>query len=106
MVHEDVLPALRRRLLTDRQVMKRFGRVDQLECRYEEFETDIEENQLLAAALEICAQRVKNDLVRRQVRHLFTAFSQLCDPSKLNVHLLREQLSYTRLNERYRKAHA
>jgi 5-methylcytosine-specific restriction enzyme subunit McrC len=105
-VHEDVLPALRGRLLADRQVMKRFGRVDQLECRYEEFETDIPENQLLAAALELCAQRVKNDLVRRQVRHLLMAFKQLCDPSTLNVYLLRESLSYTRLNERYRKAHA
>jgi 5-methylcytosine-specific restriction enzyme subunit McrC len=106
MVHEDVLPALRGRLLTDRQVMKRFGRVDQLECRYEEFETDIPENQLLAAALELCAQRVKNDLVRRQVRHLLMVFNQLCDPSALNVSLLTESLSYTRLNERYRKAHA
>lgn len=105
-VHEDVLPALRGRLLADRQVMKRFGRVDQLECRYEEFEMDIAENQLLATALEVCARWVKNDLARRQVRHLLTAFKQLCDPSKLNLHLLRERLSYTRLNERYRKAHA
>jgi 5-methylcytosine-specific restriction enzyme subunit McrC len=105
-LHEDVLPALRGRLLADRQVMKRFGRVDQLECRYEEFETDIPENQLLVAALELCAQRVKNDLVRRQVRHLLMVFKQLCDPSTLNVYLLRESLSYTRLNERYRKAHA
>jgi 5-methylcytosine-specific restriction enzyme subunit McrC len=104
-VHEDVLPALRGRLLTDRQVIKRFGRVDRLECRYEEFETDIRENQLLAAALELCAQRVKNGHVRRQVRHLLTAFKQLCDPSTLNVSLLRERLSYTRLNEHYRKAH-
>ena len=104
--HEDVLPVLRGRLLADRQVMKHFGRVDHLECRYEEYETDIPENQLLAAALELCAQRVKNDLVRRQMRHLFVTFKQVCDPSTLNVGLLRETLSYTRLNERYRKAHA
>jgi 5-methylcytosine-specific restriction enzyme subunit McrC len=104
--HEDVLPVLRGRLLADRQVMKHFGRVDHLECRYEEYETDIPENQLLAAALELCVQRVKNDLVRRQMRHLFVAFKQVCDPSTLNVDLLRETLSYTRLNERYRKAHA
>jgi 5-methylcytosine-specific restriction enzyme subunit McrC len=105
-VHEDVVPVLRGRLLADRQVLRHFGRVDHLECRYEEYETDIPENQLLAAALELCAQRVKNDLVRRQVRHLLVAFKQICDPSAFNLSLLRETFSYTRLNERYRKAHA
>ena len=105
-VREEVLPVLRGRLLADRQVMKQFDRADLLECRYDEYETDIPENQLLAAVLEICSQRVKNDFVRRQVRHLLEAFKQVCDPSNLNLNLLRETLSYTRLNEHYRKAHA
>jgi len=105
-VREDVLPVLRGRLLADRQLMQHFGRVDLLECRYDEYETDIPENQLLAAALELCAQRVKDDLVRRRVRHLLVAFKQVCDPFTLNVSLLRQTLSYTRLNEQYRNAHA
>jgi len=104
-VREDVLPVLRGRLLADRQLLKQFGRVDHLECRYDEHETDIPENQLLAAALEICSQRVKNDLVRRHVRHLLMTFKQVCDPSNINLSLLRETFSYTRLNEHYRKAH-
>jgi 5-methylcytosine-specific restriction enzyme subunit McrC len=105
-VREDVLHVLRGRLLADQQVMKHFGRVDLLECRYDEYETDIPENQLLAAALDICSKRVKNDLIRRPVRHLLVAFKQICDPSSLDLSLLRQTLSYTRLNEHYRNAHA
>ncbi len=105
-VREDVLHVLRGRLLADRQLIQHFGRVDILECRYDEYETDIPENQLLAAALELCAQRVKDDLVRRWVRHLLVAFKQICDPFALNVSLLRQTLSYTRLNGHYRNAHA
>lgn len=105
-VREDVLPVLRGRLLADRQLMQHFGRVDLLECRYDEHETDIPENQLLAAALELCAPRVKDDRVRRQVRHLLVAFKQVCDPTTLNVSFLRQTLSYTRFNEQYRNAHA
>ena len=39
-VHEDTLPALRGRLLADRQVLERYGQVDRLVCRFDERETD------------------------------------------------------------------
>ncbi|MEV5829365.1 hypothetical protein AB0L25_27765 [Spirillospora sp. NPDC052242] len=41
---EEDLPAVRGRLLADRQVMRRFGRLDRLECRYDERSGDILDN--------------------------------------------------------------
>lgn len=40
-VREDALASLRGRLLYDRQIRQRFGRLDRLECRFDEFESDI-----------------------------------------------------------------
>jgi 5-methylcytosine-specific restriction enzyme subunit McrC len=42
---EDELPAVRGRLLGDRQVLKRFGQVDRVICRFDELEQDVVENQ-------------------------------------------------------------
>ena len=53
---EAELPVLRGRLLADRQVLERFGRVDRLLCRFDERKQDVAENQLLAAALDTCAR--------------------------------------------------
>ena len=54
---EEDLPILRGRLLLDRQVLRRFGRLDRLECRHDEHERDILENRILAAALRACGRR-------------------------------------------------
>ncbi|WP_214105200.1 McrC family protein [Acrocarpospora catenulata] len=54
---EELLPAVRGRLLADRQMLRRFGRLDRLECRFDEFEADILDNQVCAAALQVAAQR-------------------------------------------------
>jgi 5-methylcytosine-specific restriction enzyme subunit McrC len=45
---EEELGVVRGRLLVERQVLERFGRVDRLICRYDEHQTDIVENQILA----------------------------------------------------------
>jgi 5-methylcytosine-specific restriction enzyme subunit McrC len=102
---EAAVPALRGRLLADRQLTRRFGRVDRLECRYDEWVTDIPENQLLAAALGACAGRVRDEGVRRHVRRLAGLFAEICDPAGVDPRRLRETLVYTRLNEGYRPAH-
>jgi 5-methylcytosine-specific restriction enzyme subunit McrC len=43
---EETLGVLRGRLRVDVQVRRRFGRVDQLECRFDELETNVLDNQL------------------------------------------------------------
>ncbi|MCC6630403.1 MAG: hypothetical protein IT340_23745 [Chloroflexi bacterium] len=103
---EETVAALRGRLLVDRQVTRRFGRVDVLDCRFDDWATDIPENQILAAALRVCAGRVHDDAVRRRARRLAALLAEVCDPDGADLRHLRETLVYTRLNERYREAHA
>src|SRR5208282_1882883 len=52
--HEDELPMIRGRLLADRQVLEKFGRIDKLLCRFDEQHLNLPENQLLAIALCQC----------------------------------------------------
>jgi len=103
---EDTLSTLRGRLLTDRQLTRQFGRLDRLECRYDVYETDTPENQVLSAALTVCARRATDPDVRRRVKRSLTIFSEVCDPAGANLRLIRETLVYTRMNEHYREAHS
>jgi 5-methylcytosine-specific restriction enzyme subunit McrC len=103
---EDELPAIRGRFLGERQVLKRFGRVDRVICRYDELEQDVVENQILASALEKCTRRVKDDAVRLRVGRLRSLFAEACSPEKLNPEAARRQLTYNRLNAHYEDAHA
>jgi 5-methylcytosine-specific restriction enzyme subunit McrC len=102
---EDDLPVLRGRLLADRQVRKRFGRVDRLACRFDEHEQDTIENRLLARALTACARTVADGGVRRRVRKALAVFAELCSPDALDLEAARGAITYHRLNEHYRDAH-
>jgi 5-methylcytosine-specific restriction enzyme subunit McrC len=103
--HEEQLGTVRGRLLADKQVLTRFGLIDKLECRFDEHETDITDNQLLTATLDIAAHRAENTTVRRDATVLATQFSEFCDPSDLNFALARAAIAYDRLNDHYRAAH-
>lgn len=103
---EDDLPAVRGRLLGDRQVLKRFGRVERVICRYDELEQDVVENQILAAALEKCTRRVQDDSVRLRAGRLRALFSEVCSLENLNIEVARQQLTYNRQNTHYSDAHA
>lgn len=103
-VREDTIQVLRGRLLADRQVLRHFGQVDQLECRYDEFEKDIPENQVLSAVLAICARRVTEQSVKRSLRVMQSVFDEICDPSECDLESARHQIIYNRRNEHYREA--
>jgi 5-methylcytosine-specific restriction enzyme subunit McrC len=81
---EDALPALRGRLLADRQLLRRFGRLDQLECRYDEYETDTLDNRVLAAGLDLAARTACTPAVRTLARRVATDFVALCEPTGLD----------------------
>jgi len=103
---EDDLPILRGRLLGDQQVLRRFGQIDRLICRFDEHEQDIVENQLLAAALARCATRVTHESVRGRVRRLLAVFQEVCRTDELDLDALRHRkIAYNRLNDHYRRAH-
>lgn len=103
---DDELPALRGRLLGDQQVLRRFGQVDRLLCRFDEHERNIAENQILAAALGRCSTRVTHDSVRRRVRRLLAVLQEACRPDDLDLADVRTRMVYHRLNEHYRHPHA
>ena len=102
---EDTLHALRGRLRVLEQVQRRFGRVDPLEVAFDEFETDIPENQVLAAALEATRSVVRTPSVQRPIRRLHSVFAEACEPSANPLDTL-ESMPYTRRNEHYRSAHS
>jgi 5-methylcytosine-specific restriction enzyme subunit McrC len=102
---EEDLPVVRGRLLADLQVTRRFGRVDRLECRFDEQLTNIPENQILAAALGACRRRVSKANVQRRVRRLYSLFESECSLEGVNLSGIRASLVYHRLNAAYRQSH-
>jgi 5-methylcytosine-specific restriction enzyme subunit McrC len=101
---EDALPAVRGRILADRQVLERFGQVDRVICRYEERESDVWENQLLASALAQVAPRVRHLEARSHLLRLRALFADVC-PSPPPEWRSPSEDDYHRLNEHYRSAH-
>lgn len=102
---EDDIPVMRGRLLVRKQVLERFGRIDRLECRYDQHTTNTLANQLLLAALSACAGRIRHPSVAQRVRRLLAIFSEACSADDLDLRLLRATMTYNRLNEHYRESH-
>ncbi|MEU8799563.1 hypothetical protein [Spirillospora sp. NPDC048819] len=102
---EEALPVVRGRLLADRQIMRRFGRLDRLECRYDERSADILDNRLCAAALRVAARTVSDPGLRGHARRLAADFAALCGTEGVDVRAVAERLAYDRANEHYRNAH-
>lgn len=102
---EASLSSLRGRLLYVEQFRRRFGQIDKLECRFDEFESDVLENQLIAAALVVARRICQDDTVRRRTALLSSLFNELCDPASLESTQARHELVYHRRNQHYRPAH-
>jgi 5-methylcytosine-specific restriction enzyme subunit McrC len=102
---EDSLHTLRGHLRLMAQVQQRFGRVEPLEVAFDEFETDIPENQIIAAALDATRSIVRVPVVQKPIRRLHSIFHEACDPSEVDPGELLNDLAYNRKNEHYRGAH-
>jgi len=102
--HEGALPALRGRLLADRQIRVRYGQVEQIECRFDELETDIAENRILAAGLAVAGRVCSDVVIRARVRRLAEAFAELCSVP-VGVADAAEPMQYTRRNKHYAAGH-
>lgn len=101
---EDTLLVLRGRLLPSQQVLKRFGHVDKIECRHDEYSSNIEINQVINLALSACARRVQNEAVLAKVRRMQTIFAETCDDA-VDWKLVKSTITYDRMNDYYRTAH-
>ena len=102
---EQALPHVRGRLLADRQILRRYGRLDQLECRFDDFDTDTLDNQILAAGAILAARTATAATVRAFARRVAADYAALCDPTHLDPGEAAARLTYTRRNENYRSAH-
>jgi 5-methylcytosine-specific restriction enzyme subunit McrC len=101
--HEESLAVVRGRLLPYEQVVRHYGQVHQLECRFDELETDIPENQILAAGLAIANRVAVDDHARRIAARAHSIFSEVADPSAAITSPV--QVDYNRRNEHYRSVH-
>ncbi len=101
--HEEALSHLRGRLLPFEQAVRHHGQIRQLECRFDELETDIPENQLLAAGLAIAKRVAEDPDVRRQTARAHAVFSEVSNPAAALVDA--PEFEYNRRNEHYRPAH-
>lgn len=100
---EEAIPALRGRLLVDRQLRRLPGRFDRLECRFDERTTDVFDNQLLLAAARYVAVRAHDEEVRRRAARVRAHMLDVCDDRGLD--LMRRRVIYDRLNRHYKPAH-
>jgi 5-methylcytosine-specific restriction enzyme subunit McrC len=104
---EEDLPVVRGRLLGDRQILRHFGRIERIECRFDERTADIVENRVLAAALDLLSRRVRSPAVARQVRQLQAIFGSACGAAdRHEIALARNEFIYHRLNAHYEPAHS
>lgn len=102
---DDSLTVLRGRLRMRDQFLRRYGSLHRLECQYDEYDGDIPENQLLAAAFSAAATRVADDKLRTDTRGLAAVLAATCEPPTLDPEWYTRRIHYDRRNSRYRPAH-
>jgi 5-methylcytosine-specific restriction enzyme subunit McrC len=103
---EEALGVVRGRFLVDRQWRRRFGQFQQLECRFDEHDSDIDENRLLSFTFGMCRSGIRNRGVLRRVRRLHEQFGSVCESDYIDPKEVRTRLVYHRLNSHYEDAHA
>lgn len=102
---EESLLLLKGRLLIDKQIRRRFGQIDKLECAYDDHSSNIPENQLLGMALFRAQKITEDEVIRNRVRRLWDIFSTACQINSLDFKETREAIHYSRLNAHYKEAH-
>lgn len=102
---EADLPVLRGTLRYREQATRRFGQLDRLECRFDEFDADVVENHLLLAGATVGARLLRSGPTRLRLRRLAATLEDVVSPSRLGADDFRRMLVYGRRNERYRRAH-
>ncbi|WP_197519482.1 McrC family protein [Mycobacterium sp. E2327] len=102
---DDNLGVLRGRVRLRDQYLRRFGQLQPLECSFDEYDADIPENQLIAAALRVACRRVRDVEVRAAALRQAGTIGEICDPPTTDATWYERNLSYGRRNDRYRGAH-
>lgn len=102
---DEALPVLRGRLRVRDQMLSRFGQLDQLECSFDEYDSDIIENHLVRCGLAAARRLARHPEVRRMVQRVSSPWEQACPSSPSAAIVRHSEITYRRRNERYRRAH-
>lgn len=102
---DDTLEVLRGRLRYRDQYLRRFGRLDRLECHYDEYNSDTPDNQLVAAGLTVARRRANDPAIRFALGRLAGLFAEACQPVSTDADWYEATIRYDRRNHRYRPAH-
>ncbi|MGW0797113.1 McrC family protein [Streptomyces sp. NPDC002692] len=102
--HAGTEPVLRGRLDFAAQVTRRHGQLDQLHIRTFDRDAGIWENRALATALKVALTVTSSPDLARALRGVADAFPRAATPAGALRAL--DRMQYTRLNDRYRPAHA
>jgi 5-methylcytosine-specific restriction enzyme subunit McrC len=103
--HEAAIPVVRGRILADRQLRRRFGRLDRIECRFDERTNDVLDNRLLAAATRVLRRTVRSRALRSRIHRLHSHFEAASISAHVDTAHIRSHHHYHRLNEHSRGAH-
>jgi 5-methylcytosine-specific restriction enzyme subunit McrC len=100
---ESSLAGLRGRMRLEQQLRSHFGMAPPLECRYDEYTIDIEENRIIRAAITALKRLpLRSDGVRSLLRTFDSAFEGVAstsyDPRRF------PRITFTRLNRHYEAA--
>lgn len=102
---EESVGVLRGRLMLREQYLRRFGRLDILDCRYDEYDGDTPENQLLTAALGAARYLVQGHELSLRISRLAAIWSEVCSPQVLDPRWYTDRIHYTRRNRHYEVGH-
>lgn len=102
---DDTLTTLRGRLRLKEQFLNQYGSFHRVECSFDEYDGDIPENQLLAAALTAAAFAIDVPSIRTDVRLLAKTFADVCNSPSSDPAWYSRRIHYGRRNTRYRSAH-
>lgn len=105
-VEEDDLPVVRGRLRFSDQIRRRYGQVNRLECRYDDHHANVVENRILHTALALCRRYVQHPHVRNRIQRLLDTFAAASQPLDQDWRVVQADMTYNRLNSRYKEAHA
>lgn len=102
---EADLPVVRGRILVDQQVLRRFGLFDKVVCRYDDYQPNVPENQLILAAIRQASRSVVSAAVRHRLERLRHVFESACSTSGFEPSYAGRSIAYSRLNAYYLPAH-
>jgi 5-methylcytosine-specific restriction enzyme subunit McrC len=102
---ESTQPALRGRLMLIEQAGRHFGQIDSLECRFEEYSSDVLDNQVVLSGLRAGRAVASSAELSQRMARLAAAFGEYCGPLGIDPDTAEQQIQYNRRNEHYKASH-